>query len=130
MDDNRKFTRVDVELPVLMAGSDGAIRKATTVNVSWNGLYVRTGEPLAKGHFCRFDILVDRAESGRKIRGSGSVVRSEVDGMGVEVFQMDDMSRALLQDLLTSAPASSEKIIKEILGSIRRLDPKASRPTT
>ena len=99
---NRKFERLENELPVAYRSVDGFITDWVT-NISKGGLFINSRTPLPEGTTVR--LIIQLPDTPFPFDLTGKVVRvsefdnttNEVPGMGVEFVDIDDDKRARIE---------------------------------
>jgi hypothetical protein len=104
--------RVHPRVPMSQTASvtnQGQTRQAILGNLSLGGAFV-TGIDLPVGSGVR---IAFRLSTGLPVTLNGKVVRAG-SGSGIQFFQIDDVTREILDDYLKSAEAATSKISAEI----------------
>ncbi|GAC1583879.1 MAG: hypothetical protein NVS3B7_19230 [Candidatus Elarobacter sp.] len=91
--DRRQARRVEIRVPVVYRGPDGARKTGTTANVSGRGMLIVAQEPAAPGTTLR--IAVTGAD-GNELEVAGEIVRSSEGQLAVAL----DVQAAVLQSLV------------------------------
>lgn len=96
-DDKRTEERVTINKE--FESFDAFIQEYVT-NISRTGVFIRSQSPLPIGTTVNlhFTVIMDDIET---IQGTGEVVRSEKDGMGVVFRELNAYSKNLIDKLLT-----------------------------
>lgn len=84
----RKFTRVPIGYRVKVMTEDKTIVCPSAINISMNGILVRSPERLAVGTQCHIIIFVLEDGSETKILAWGTVVRDNADGLAIRFSQI------------------------------------------
>lgn len=107
---HRKFTRVHSHIPVDVEAGDNVVSGAVR-DVSFEGLWLPTGEPVSEGTLCRVTIHLSESI---KIRADGVVVRSEPGGIAVQFLELRDLeSYGHLRNLILYNSHETEAVEEE-----------------
>jgi len=120
---HRKFTRVSPHLPVDVV-ADGKTVAGEVRDISFEGLWLPTLEPLAERTICR--VTIHLAET-IKINADGVVVRSEPDGFAVQFVDLLDLeSYGHLRNLILYNTLDTATVENEFESHVRLLREKSS----
>ncbi len=84
----RKFTRVPIGYRVKVLAEEKTLACPSAVNISMNGILVRTSEHLPLGTACHVIIFVLEDGSETKILAWGTVVRNNSEDMAIRFSQI------------------------------------------
>ncbi len=84
----RKFTRVPIGYRVKVMAEEKTLVCPSAVNISMNGILVRTPERLPLGTACHVIIFILEDGSETKILAWGTVVRDNAEGMAIRFTQI------------------------------------------
>jgi len=109
--DNREFTRVHPHIPVEVAGEDQNVR-GEIGDIGFEGLWLPTETPLSVRSRCQ---VVIHLSDTVKIRANGLVVRSEPEGMAIQLLELlDPESFGHLRNLILYNSSDPVTIDQEI----------------
>lgn len=115
-EEKRKRTRVAFETRVaLKAGETRIVSDASSRDISLQGMFVRTDQPLAVGTACDMEILLTGSSSRLSIRVQGRVARQGAAGVAVVFDSLDVDSYYHLKNLLLYNAQDPDSLEKEIL---------------
>jgi len=124
---HRKFTRVNPHVPVDVL-ADGKRVSGEVRDISFEGLWLPTPEPLSEQTRCRVTIHLSEAI---KIRIDGVVVRAELDGFAVQFVDLLDLeSYGHLRNLILYNAHDTDTVEQEFDRHLQRLNgsPSVSLP--
>ena len=107
--DKRTHPRVSLSQTASVT-NQGTTRQATLANLSIGGAFL-SGLELPTGSGIR---IAFRLSTGLPVTVNGKVVRTASGTVGVQFFQLDDVTREILDDYLKSAGAGSTDIDAEV----------------
>jgi hypothetical protein len=111
----RRFSRVPVQLFVEIRHNDVCLSSNKTHDLSMKGLFVHTGKTLPIGAPCLVKIILEGSQGEQSVEVSGRVIRVTNAGMAVEFQESDLESYQHLRSLiLFNAPNASQ--VQEELG--------------
>lgn len=120
---HRKFTRVNPHIPVDVV-ADGKTVSGEVRDISFEGLWLPTAEPLSEQTRCRVTIHLSEEI---KIRADGVVVRAEPDGFAVQFVDLLDLeSYGHLRNLILYNSHDTETVEQEFDRHVRRLSGDSS----
>jgi len=96
----RRFSRLPVQLFVEIRHDDICLSSNKTHDVSMKGLFVHTGKTLPIGAPCQVKLMLEGSQEEQSIDVSGRVVRVTNIGMGVEFYESDLDSYQRLRSLI------------------------------
>ena len=112
---NRHFTRVDYSVGAsIKFGNLVAI--CNTVNVSLNGLYLKTDQKIAVGTPVNITVYLS-SHASLKVRGC--VVRKDADGICVQINSLDNNSFERLRAIVAENGAGQGEVTQEECGTLR-----------
>ena len=121
--DAREFSRVPVQVRVMIRSEGRDIESKRSIDLSMNGIFVESDEPLPQGSKCEMTLLSDGGEPIVRVDCSGVVRRLTSEGMAIEFVDLTLDSYEHLQNLVRfNAPdlKAVENELKEYLGLIKR----------
>ena len=96
----RRFSRLPVQLFVEIRHDDICLSSNKTHDVSMKGLFVHTGKTLPIGTPCQVRLMLEGTQAEQSIEVRGRVVRLTNDGMAVEFHESDLESYQRLRSLI------------------------------
>jgi hypothetical protein len=121
--DAREFSRVPVQVRVLVRSEGRDIESKRSIDLSMNGIFVECDEQLPEGSKCELTLLLDGTEPIIRAECSGVVRRLAPEGMAIEFVELTLDSYEHLQNLVRfNAPDLNavDNELKEHLGLIKR----------
>ncbi len=91
MHENRAIKRFVIQLPVGISTDNAFVEDACTKDISANGAFILTSNPLEKGTCLDLQVMMPSKAENKK-RGhntlmvQGKVIRTDADGMAVQFF--------------------------------------------
>jgi hypothetical protein len=121
-DNNRRFTRVDINVEVRVKTDRSVQIGGQARNLSLNGVYVVTYQCLPVETECEVVLVLQKYPTPRQIHAEGIVCRVTDGGMAIEFTAITPDNLAQLQHLIRYNAEDSEAIEEEISQSagIRR----------
>ena len=96
----RRFSRLPVQLFVEIRHDDICLSSNKTHDVSMKGLFVHTGKTLPIGTPCQVKLMLEGSQGEQSIEVHGRVVRVTNAGMAVEFHESDLDSYQRLRSLI------------------------------
>jgi hypothetical protein len=110
----RVFSRVPVKFAIEILSVQKSIHSTETLNVSMNGLFVKTSERLPVGSECRVILYLDEPGGEVRIEAKARVVRASADGLAVEFQETELESYQHLRNLVMMNSADVAQTEKEL----------------
>ena len=82
--EQRQHPRVPIAYRVKVVTPDRIIAFPKAINISLGGILIGGSDRLPVGTSCGVAILLEEAESGRRVVTRGTVVRSDANGMAIQ----------------------------------------------
>ncbi|MEX1024762.1 MAG: PilZ domain-containing protein [Planctomycetota bacterium] len=106
----RDFTRVSIPNQVRVTANGESSLFHAPINLSREGMHLRSPNPPAKGDEVRIEILLGDFYT---VRAEARVVWREGDVWGAQFRRIDDLSLELLKDLIRFHAMDSDKVEQE-----------------
>lgn len=110
-DNRREFTRVEVEVPVKIAGEDGAVCAATLVDIGMKGLLVQCPPASDIEDPC---FLTINANGSGTIHARGSIIRTVEGRMAIQFTHVEEDDYESLYLLIAKNARDSEEVRNEV----------------
>lgn len=107
MRNKRQFTRVDASVKVETKIGDAILAKGVTRNISANGVFIETENTLPEGSEIKVALYLADDTPGNSIDITGSVIRSQRDGMAIQFkkLQVDNLEQLKRIIMMNTAEA-------------------------
>jgi len=115
----RRFSRVPVQLFVEIRHDDICLSSNKTHDVSMKGLFVHTGKTLPIGTQCQVKLMLEGSQAEQSIEVCGQVVRVTNAGMAVEFYESDLDSYQRLRSLILFNSPDAARAEEELDGHLR-----------
>lgn len=86
--EKREFSRVPIQIEVEISSPHPTPTSCQVKDVSLKGLYLLCTNPLPMGADCRVALLLGGGEAPVRVEVSGTVVRVDPTGMGLEIKEI------------------------------------------
>ncbi|MGH9425468.1 MAG: PilZ domain-containing protein [Terriglobia bacterium] len=114
----RRFSRVQVQLFVEIRHDDIHLSSNKTHDVSMKGLFVHTGKTLPIGTQCNVKLMLEGSQGEQSIEVRGQVVRVTNAGMAVEFHESDLDSYQRLRNLILFNSPNAAQAEDELDGHV------------
>jgi len=106
----RQFPRIPVNYRVKLVSPDRIIAFSSAIDISMGGILVNGQDRLDVGVECGVAILLENAETGKRVVTRGTVVRSDAYGMAIKFSKvLDPASSEALKMLIRSLCAGADR---------------------
>ena len=114
----RRFSRVPVQLFVEIRHGDVCLSSNKTHDVSMKGMFVHTGKTLPIGAQCQVKLMLEGSQGEQSIKLRGHVVRVTDLGMAVEFYESDLDSYEPLRSLILFNSPNAAQAQQELDGQL------------
>jgi hypothetical protein len=106
----RQFPRIPVNYRVKLVSPDRIIAYSSAIDISMGGILVNGQDRLPVGVECGVAILLENADTGKRVVTRGTVVRSDAYGMALRFSkELDPASSHALKMLIRSLCAGADQ---------------------
>jgi hypothetical protein len=108
--EQRQHPRVPIAYRVKVVTPDRIIAFPKAINISLGGILIGGSDRLPVGTSCGVAILLEEAESGRRVVTRGTVVRSDASGMAIQFSrELEASGLEALRTLIRSVSPEADR---------------------
>jgi hypothetical protein len=122
--DNRKYTRLPIDVMVELRLGEAPPHYGETADVSIDGAFITLTPPsgLQHGQACQLDLIIKTDEGWVRVAFHGSVAHIREDGLGVQFATADINHHETFLKLLINGTSDVDRLLEELGNHPRSAD--------